>query len=128
MPVGLLVVRPITTEMKLDLRFEEPHAELQDSYRALVREFLERAEPLVPFPLTFPNDDFAAFLARLSACSRGEGLPDGFVPHSTYWLVSDDAEVGGVSNLRHRLTEALRFEGGHIGYGIRSDGRARRRG
>lgn len=96
------------------LVFEEPHAGLQDSYRDLIREFLERGEPPVPFPLKFPNEDFAAFLARLAACARGEGL---LVPHSTYWLVSDGAVVG-VSNLRHKLTDALRREGGNIGYGV----------
>lgn len=108
------------------LRFEEPHAALQHSYRSLVREFLEVGEPLVPFPLAFANEDFAAFLDRLSACARGEGIPEGFVPHSTYWLVHNGSEVVGVSNLRHRLTDALRFEGGHIGYGVRPT--ARRRG
>ena len=106
------------------LRFEEPHAGLQDSYRDLIQEFREAGEPLIPFPLTFPNDDFLAFLARLAACARGEGLPPGFVPHSTYWLVSDDVVVG-VVNLRHRLTDALRREGGNIGYGVRPSARGR---
>jgi predicted acetyltransferase len=112
--------------MEPPLRFEKPHAGLQHSYRGLVREFLELGEPLVPFPLAFANGDFAAFLAKLSACARGEGIPEGFVPHSTYWLVHHGSEVVGVSNLRHRLTDALRFEGGHIGYGVRPT--ARRRG
>jgi predicted acetyltransferase len=106
--------------------FEKPHAGRAESYRALVREFIERGEPLVPFPLSFPHDDFDAFVARLAACERGEGIPEGFVPHSTYWLVDDAGEVVGVSNLRHRLTEKLRIEGGHIGYGVRPS--ARRRG
>lgn len=109
--------------MEPRLRFEEPYARFQDSYRQLVREFLERGEPLVPFTLSFEHSDFPAFLARLAACARGEGVPDGFVPHSTYWLVRDDEEVVGVSNLRHRLTDALRIEGGHIGYGVRPTAR-----
>lgn len=112
--------------MDSELRLEKPKADFRDSCRGLVREFLESGEPLVPFPLTFPHDDFPAFLARLDACARGEGLPEGFVPHSTYWLVRNDVEVVGVSNLRHRLTDALRVEGGHIGYGVRPS--ARRRG
>lgn len=107
------------------LLFEAPHEGRQDSYRGLVREFLDAGEPLVPFPLTFPNEDFPAFVARLAACSRGEGIPPGFVPHSTYWLVSDD-EVVAVANLRHVLTDALRREGGSIGYGVRPS--VRRRG
>lgn len=111
--------------MPEDLTFEEPHAGLQDSYRDLVREFRDVGEPLVPFPLNFPNDDFSGFLVRLAACARGEGLPPGWVPHTTYWLVSH-GEVVGVSNLRHALTESLRREGGNIGYGVRPS--VRRRG
>lgn len=111
--------------MESDVVFEEPHAGLQDSYRDLVSEFLAAGEPLVPFPLSFPSDDFQAFLARLAACARGDGLPPGFVPHSTYWLVQRGVVVG-VSNLRHALTESLRREGGNVGYGVRPS--ARRRG
>jgi predicted acetyltransferase len=111
--------------MTPNLQFEQPHTGLQESYRDLIREFQAAGEPLVPFPLSFPNDDFPAFLARLAACSRGEGIPPGFVPHSTYWLVSDGAVVA-VANLRHSLTDALRREGGNLGYGVRPS--ARRRG
>jgi predicted acetyltransferase len=70
-----------------------------------------------------PNEDFACFVEKLAACSRGEGVPEGFVPHSTFFLVRNGSEVVGVSNLRHRLTVALRREGGHIGYGIRPSAR-----
>jgi hypothetical protein len=41
------------------LRVEEPHAGLADSYRGLVREFLNRGEPLIPFTLSFPNENFS---------------------------------------------------------------------
>jgi predicted acetyltransferase len=92
------------------LRFEKPHAGLRDSYREMVREFVERGERLIPFPLSFPLDDFDACLAKLAACERGEGLPSGFVPHSTYWLVRNGKVVVAVSNLRHRLTDGLRVE------------------
>ncbi len=111
--------------MKETLQLVKPHARLRDSYRGLVREFKDRGERLIPFPLEFPHDDFRAYLATITACERGEGLPKGFVPHSTYWLVRG-SEVVGVSNLRHALTDSLRVEGGNIGYGIRPS--ARRRG
>jgi predicted acetyltransferase len=105
-----------------------PSAHLRDSYRSLVAEFVAKGEPLVPFVLSFDSTDFAAFLGRLSDCAAGIGIPDGFVAHSTFWLVRDDAEVVGVSNIRHSLTPALRQVGGHIGYGIRPSARAQGNG
>lgn len=108
------------------LGLEEPSLARVDSYRQLLRELIVRGEPLIPFVLQFPSDDARALVEKLAACARGEGLPQGFVPHSTYWIVDASGEVLGVSNLRHRLTDSLRREGGHIGYGVRPS--ARRRG
>ena len=48
---------------------------------------------------------------------RGEGLPEGWVPATTYWLVQGD-EFLGMGNIRHRLTPALLRFGGHIGYAV----------
>ena len=110
--------------MEKSLLFGRPHAGLQDSYRDLIREFEAAGDPLVPFPLMFPNADFEAFLAQLAACTRGEGIPAGFVPHSTFWLVHEGAVVA-VSNLRHSLTDKLRHDGGNIGYGVRPSARGR---
>jgi len=103
-----------------------PSAAFRDSYRSLVAEFTASDEKLVPFTLAFAHDDFAGMLEKLASSSRGVGLPEGFVAHSTFWLVENGAEVVGVSNLRHALTPALRREGGNVGYGIRPS--ARRRG
>lgn len=101
------------------LQLVHPIAHLQDSYRALIAEFSANGDPLVPFTLAFDNTDFDAFLAKLGDCANGIGVPDGFVAHSTFWLVRDDKEVVGVSNIRHALTPALLREGGSVGYGIR---------
>jgi predicted acetyltransferase len=108
------------------LELVHPSAHLQDAYRALIAEFVANGDALVPFTLAFDNTDFDAFLTKLADCTRGVGVPDGFVAHSTFWLVSGGTEVVGVSNIRHALTPALLREGGSIGYGIRPT--ARRQG
>jgi predicted acetyltransferase len=68
---------------------------------------LARGEPLIPFPIGFDLSDFGALLMRLDDCSRGVGIPEGFVAHSTFWLVRNGTEVVGVSSLRHSLTPML---------------------
>ena len=104
------------------LRLINPSKAYEASYRSLLEEFSARGERLIPFPLGFPHENFPELIARLEENSKGLGLPDGFVAHSTYWLVTD-SEILGVSNLRHSLTPALRKEGGNIGYGVRPTAR-----
>ncbi len=107
------------------VELEIPRVELIESCRRLVREFEEAGEELHPFPLSFPNEDGLALVERLAREARGEGLPEGFVAHSAYWLVLEGTSVVGVSNLRHELTPFLRHEGGHIGYGVRPSARGK---
>ena len=107
-------------------KLETPSLRLKDSYLSHVEEFRQRGEWPIPFPLKFPTDDFPAFIDRLEKCAQGSEIPNGFVAHETFWLVEDGVNVVGVSNLRHSLTDSLRKDGGHIGYGIRPS--ARRRG
>lgn len=62
-------------------------------------------------------DVFPAWLAKMDRERQGIGLADWKVPSSVFWLMDGDTPVG-ISKLRHRLTDALREHGGHIGYGV----------
>ena len=55
---------------------------------------------------------------------RGEGLPEGYVPATTLWLVDGKRFIGRV-NIRHRLVPHLLQFGGHIGYMIRPSERGK---
>ena len=55
---------------------------------------------------------------------KGEGLPEGWVPATTLWLVDGDRFLGRV-NSRHRLVPHLMQFGGHIGYMIRPSERGK---
>jgi predicted acetyltransferase len=57
-------------------------------------------------------------LQRYHDQSLGIGLPPGYVPATTFWLVAGDEWIG-IGNIRHRLTPELERFGGHIGYAIR---------
>jgi len=63
-------------------------------------------------------DEFKGWLRKKELDSRQEGLKDGWkVPSTVYWLLADGVPVG-FGTVRHFLTDALRREGGNIGYGI----------
>lgn len=64
-----------------------------------------------------PYEDFPAYLTKKVNMARGIGLEDWMVPAGTFWLMDGDTPIGQ-GNLRHRLTDALREAGGHIGYAI----------
>ncbi len=56
-------------------------------------------------------------IAILAAWDKGEELPDGWVPNTT-WFWESDGTIQGVINVRHRLTTWLEENGGHIGYSV----------
>ncbi|MBR3732224.1 MAG: GNAT family N-acetyltransferase, partial [Spirochaetales bacterium] len=53
---------------------------------------------------------------------KGIGLPDGYIPSVTYWMVDTDSQQYiGTANIRLQLTKQLADYGGHIGCIIRND-------
>ena len=66
---------------------------------------------------------FQDWVQRLLAAEAGVGMPDGWVPASSRWVVRD-GEIVGVTSLRHELNDhLLKVEGGHIGYAVAPDAR-----
>ncbi|MEV4704339.1 GNAT family N-acetyltransferase [Actinoplanes sp. NPDC049316] len=71
-------------------------------------------------------EGFAAYVRWLLDQARENApRPEGYVPATNLWMLDGDGYVGRIA-IRHRLTEALRRVGGHIGYDVRPS--ARRRG
>ena len=103
-----------------------PHVEFEGSYREAMAEFVAegRGEELRTLP---HHDAFSTFVAELHDWSEGRGLPHGWIPGSTFWLV-DGLEFIGLVEVRHRLTDALSVRGGHVGYAIRPTMRRRGNG
>lgn len=54
----------------------------------------------------------------LTEMSRGENLPDGFVPCTFLFAFNDNSELVGRVSIRHELNDFLSHEGGHIGYAV----------
>ena len=69
-------------------------------------------------------ENFPLWLEKEVNMAQGIGLADWMVPASSYWLMDGGVPVGR-GNLRHRLTDALRESGGHIGYAVASNQRGK---
>ena len=100
-----------------------PSVEYRDSFLQAMTEFTDLDQAMV-FERRIARGDFDGYLRTVDAWTRGEQLPPGWVPVSTYWLV-DDGEYIGSTNVRLELNSYLRDYGGHIGYTIRPSRRRR---
>ena len=107
-----------------------PTLEYKDSYIGAVKEFrVDHSFPLMErtydrLSILELESDFESYVEKVRNQARGENLPEGWVPATTFWLVDDGEYVGRVS-IRHRLTEHLEKMGGHIGYDIRPSRRGK---
>ncbi|MSU56299.1 MAG: GNAT family N-acetyltransferase [Candidatus Taylorbacteria bacterium] len=104
-----------------------PSIEYEESFRGYLKELetLGRSATEVDSETLFKqSSSFEDFVTKLRAGAEGKFLPEGYVPHTTYWLVEGERFIGGV-NIRHRLTDHLREIGGHIGYAIRPSERGK---
>jgi len=73
---------------------------------------------LVPFVLKIDCSDFEKFVKILNGMATSKKMPEGYVNCTTLWMVNDNEEIIGITNIRHKLNEQLHFYGGHIGYGV----------
>ena len=107
-----------------------PSVEFKDSFIEAVKEFhadpddSHRNQWYRKLAVSELESDFESFVEEERSHSRGENLPEGYVPYSTFWMV-DNAEFIGQTNIRHRLNDQLERIGGHLGYDVRPSKRRR---
>lgn len=103
-----------------------PSEEYKEAYLDFYQEWINSGEDIVPWIVERDPADFPALLQFMEENRQGIGLPEGWVPNTTFWLMNGDRQVVGAVNVRHLLTERGLNMSGHIGYGIRPT--ARRKG
>jgi predicted acetyltransferase len=98
--------------MKVEL--VPPAESLRESFLRGLREFRREGLPWwLGGDLETAEQDFAAFVARKLADS--DRRTEVFVRKTHLWAVAEQEFVGRIS-IHHELNDALRVEGGHIGY------------
>jgi predicted acetyltransferase len=107
------------------LKLLEPQGINEAEFREFITEFRTANEKLVPYSINQRDFNFQKLIKSLQDESNGIGIQDDWVPTSTYFLVNNNNKILGATNIRHQLTENLKIEGGHIGYGIRPNQRGK---
>jgi predicted acetyltransferase len=114
--------------------FQLPTTDLHASFLAAMAEFADEGRAghgsMIGTDLVEWGPRWAdpAVFAEYVAAVRADALEDtprrpGWVPVTTLWWTDEDGYVGRLA-IRHRLTDDLLQQGGHIGYDVR---RSRRR-
>ncbi len=70
-------------------------------------------------------DEYKEWLKKSAESSKQDGVVDGWkVPQTIFWFFENNNPVG-FGKVRHYLTDALKENGGNIGYAIRPSARNR---
>ncbi|MEM1083187.1 MAG: GNAT family N-acetyltransferase [Verrucomicrobiota bacterium] len=89
----------------------------ESAFRSAQQEFVE-AFANERFAFDYCEEEpFCDYLKRLDAWTRGEGLPENFVPN-TFLIGVIGHEIIGRVSIRHQLNELITEVGGHIGYAV----------
>jgi predicted acetyltransferase len=99
---------------RMKIQLVAPAERYRESFLRGLREFRDEGLPWwVGGDIETAEQDFAAFVARKLADSNRRA--DTLVPKTHLWAVKDEQFVGRIS-IHPELNDALRVEGGHIGY------------
>ncbi|MCG3089353.1 GNAT family N-acetyltransferase [Sporosarcina cyprini] len=96
----------------------KPAAAYEVSYQSFRKEWKSPYEEYAPSFIRKELGDVQEFVQRCADAEKGIGLPEGWVPYSTFWLLKNKRIIGAAV-LRHGLNERLVNTEGHISLGIR---------
>lgn len=104
-----------------EIQLIKPSFDLRSEFIDMIMEYQETGESRIYDQDYLPliQSDFLAYTENLENNSKGIGLKSGFVPATSFWLVSKCKTIIGESRLRHYLIPELEHWGGHIGYMVR---------
>lgn len=102
-----------------NIRLVKPNKNYKNSFLTYVRE-IKKSESETYELYKNAEIDFELYVDELKNAELGIGLPEGWIPCSSYWLVDLKDEVLGVIRIRHRVDSDFLQTIGHIGYEIKT--------
>ena len=101
------------------MQLEMPQLQHKEDYFAMMQEFFIAQEEIIPTTMEMKNwETYEKFVQRCKDRSEGKNISSWRIPNTLYFLMNDKKVVGAI-DIRHELTEELKFDGGNIGYSIR---------
>ena len=91
----------------MGVKLVKPSEKYKDAYLAMLLDWEQSGEKVVPFVLKMDSSNFKTMVEELKGFEHGIGIPETFVPHTTYWLMNESEDIVGVVNIRQRLNERL---------------------
>jgi predicted acetyltransferase len=107
-----------------NLKLVEPDESRREESIAYLEEYGAAGESWGQGVLAEIRRDFRGFARRVRQWEQGLGDPPDGVPTSVFLLMLG-RHIIGECTLRHRLTDSLRDDGGHISYGVRPSERGK---
>ncbi|MDQ7797564.1 MAG: GNAT family N-acetyltransferase [Candidatus Edwardsbacteria bacterium] len=99
---------------KIRLRLAEPSMDLEEAFLELAADYRAAGEQRYTDLHEVHGIAFDRYIKGLQRECLERDLSDGRVPCSTFWMLSDQGTICGISRLRHYLTPEMETEGGHI--------------
>lgn len=100
------------------MKLVSPSEYYEQSFLTFLNDFIKN-DPENTEAYSAASDNFPHYVGTLLNQKQGIGLPEGYVPCSHYWLLTDDGHIAGALRIRHNIeNDFLSHEGGHIGYDI----------
>lgn len=107
--------------MGMNLVLKKPNIDCKERVLGFKKEFIDNKEELRGTAFLETTEDFEDWLGILKANFDEETVMNGYVPASTYMVLSEDGdskEIIGMLDVRHRLNEYLEKYSGHVSYSI----------
>lgn len=96
-----------------------PDLSFEHAFITAINDFRSNNETDIEALFDYCGQNFHKYIYMTQMLEAGKSILPGQVPYSTFWLINEDKQLIGFSNIRHYLTPASSIEGGHIGYSIR---------
>lgn len=102
------------------MRLEFPEKKYENDYLQMIQEFTNNKEIIIPWAANLKEwENYDSFLERIKRDMETGNPKYNFAKSSLYFLIDDNGKIVWIETIRPVLSEALKYDWGNIGYGIR---------